>query len=161
MDAQAAAAAIILQPGEGRELPMGVGADRLVFKVTGEESAGLLTFLEYHAESGSRGTSLHSHDGHEEGFYVIEGVLDMQLGDEKLKARPGAWVFVPRGAVHAFWNSSPAPCRFVATFTPPGFEKFFEELAGMLAGGLTRDAAAMEDLSRRHGIRTVGPSPAL
>ena len=160
MDAQAAKA-IILQPGEGRELPMGVGADRLVFKVTGEESAGLLTFLEYYAEPGSPGTSLHVHDGHEEGFYVLEGVLDMQLGDEKLTARPGGWVFVPRGAVHAFWNSSPEPCRFVATFTPSGFEKFFAELAEILARGQTREATAVEELSRRHGIRTVGPSPAL
>jgi mannose-6-phosphate isomerase-like protein (cupin superfamily) len=138
---------------------MGLGGDRIVFKTTGEQSGGLLAFLEYHAQPGSIGTSLHVHDGHEEGFYVVQGVLDMQLGDEKLKAHPGAWVFVPRGAAHAFWNSGSEPCVFVGTFTPSGFENLFVERDRLLARGLTRADPELRDLGSRYGMTELGPPP--
>jgi quercetin dioxygenase-like cupin family protein len=161
VDGHAVAKVVLLEPGGGLELPMGVGADRITFKATGEDTGGMLTFLEYWGEPGSRGTTVHIHDGHEEGFYVIEGTLDMQVGDEKHKVAAGGYAFVPRGVAHAFWNDSREPCRFVATFSPPGFERFFIELAEMMATGTTRnDRAFMDEFSRRHGMTVVGPSPA-
>jgi len=160
MDGHAVAKAVVLEPGGGLDLPMGIGGDRIIFKATGEDTAGMLTFLEYWAEPGSRGTTVHIHEGHEEGFYVIEGTLDMQLGAEKLKVVAGGYALVPRGVVHAFWNESAEPCRFVATFSPPGFERFFIELAEMLATGATRDDDFMDEFSRRHGVTVIAPSPA-
>ena len=64
MDGHAVAKLVLLEPGGGLELPMGVGADRITFKATGEDTGGMLTFLEYWAEPGSRGTTVHIHDGH-------------------------------------------------------------------------------------------------
>ena len=154
------ARAIILAPDGGRTLILGRNDERIIFKAVGEDTAGMLAFIEYHIPPGSRGTSLHSHDGHEEGFYVVEGVLDMQLGDDMVAARPGAFVFVPRNAPHAFWNAGSEPCRFVATFSPPGFERFFEAQVTLLGGPTPPDRAALDRLALQHGMRVLGPSPA-
>ncbi len=158
MNTHPPARSIVLEPGGGHTLAL--GNDRITFKVVGEDTAGLLAFVEYEAAPGSPGTSLHSHDGHEEGFYVVEGVLDMQLGDAVLQARPGAFVFVPRHVPHAFWNAGAEPCRFVATFSPPGFERFFEEQTALLARGTPPAPSELDALARRHGLRVLGPSPA-
>ena len=139
---------------------LALGGDRITFKAVGEDTAGRLAFVEYEAAPGSRGTSLHSHDGHEEGFYVVEGVVDMQVGGAVLQARPGAFIFVPRHVPHAFWNAGTERCRFVATFSPPGFERFFEEQTALLARGTPPDPAELDALARRHGLRVLGPSPA-
>jgi quercetin dioxygenase-like cupin family protein len=154
------ARSIILEPGGGRSLVMGPDDERITFKAVGEDTAGMLAFVEYQIPPGSTGTTLHSHDGHEEGFYVLDGVLHMQLGDAVLAARPGAFVFVPRNVAHAFWNAGRERCRFVATFTPPGFERLFEDQVALLGRDTPPDRTELDELARRHGIRVLGPSPA-
>jgi quercetin dioxygenase-like cupin family protein len=70
------------------------------------------------------GPPLHHH-AFDEAFYVLEGELTFQLGDERRTAGPGELVFAPGGAVHTLGNLSGAPARYLLICAPPGFERRF------------------------------------
>lgn len=70
----------------------------------------------------------HIHDRDAEGFYVLEGTIDIGVGDAVHHATPGTFVHVPPQTVHD-WRVTSAWCRFLVIILPGGFEHFFEELA--------------------------------
>ena len=61
----------------------------------------------------------------EETYYVLEGQLEVLLGEETVVAGPNDFVNIPRGIVHCFRNTGTE--RMVLTFTPAGIEGWFEE----------------------------------
>ena len=68
---------------------------------------------------------------------------------------------MPKGLEHAFWNKGPTPARMLIMMSPPGFERYFEELAEGLASAGEDEEAAMSvrtTLSEKHDIEVVGPS---
>ncbi len=72
--------------------------------------------------AGDQGPPLHIHPYTEEAFYIAEGELTFQLGDQEVVTGPGAFVFVPRGVVHTAWNSGPGPMRGLLLLSPGGAE---------------------------------------
>ena len=44
----------------------------------------------------------HIHHAHEEGFYVLEGELELVVGTQTVRAGPGTCVMVPTGVAHTF-----------------------------------------------------------
>jgi oxalate decarboxylase/phosphoglucose isomerase-like protein (cupin superfamily) len=68
-------------------------------------------------------------------FYVLEGTLTMQLGEETHALGPGAFVCVPPGVVHTFSNRSEQAVRFLNFNTPSGWEQYMRDLAAALASG--------------------------
>src|SRR6266481_9320131 len=50
---------------------------------------------------------LHVHHRDDEAWYVLEGALVVQVGNDQVEARAGAAVFVPRGTLHTYWNPGP------------------------------------------------------
>jgi len=74
-------------------------------------------------------------------------------------APTGAFVFVPRGLEHAFWNEGTTEARLLSTVFPRGFESYFEELAeGLAAAGDDAQAATKlrKRLSEKYDIEVVG-----
>ena len=85
-----------------------------------------LGVVEVSVPSGWPGPPLHHH-AFAEAFYVLEGALTFQLGDERESSRgPGEFVFAPGGAIHTLANFSGAPARYLLLCTPGGFERRFE-----------------------------------
>ena len=78
--------------------------------------------------AGDPGPPLHRHPHTDEGFYVAEGELTFQLGDQELAAGAGSFVFVPRGMVHTARNSGPGPMRGLLLLSPGGAEHVIEEV---------------------------------
>lgn len=70
----------------------------------------------------------HVHERDAEGFYVLEGTIDIGVGDTVHHATPGTFVHVPKQTVHD-WRVTSAWCRFLVLIIPGGFEHFFEELS--------------------------------
>lgn len=71
----------------------------------------------------------HVHYEQEEAFYVLEGTFTFQSGDTTIEARPGSFVWVPRGTVHTFKNAGPGTGKGLFTNTLPGaHERFFREV---------------------------------
>jgi len=98
-----------------------------------EESAGAVALVESVVPPRWEGPPLHHH-AFDEGFYVLEGELTFQLGDELKSAKAGELVFAPADAVHTFANLSDAPARYLLVITPGGFERYFERIAAKNAG---------------------------
>jgi quercetin dioxygenase-like cupin family protein len=73
---------------------------------------------------GAPGPPLHVHD-FDEAFYVLEGRLTFQIGDELITVGAGGLAFAPGGAQHTLANLSSDPARFLIVFTPAGFEREF------------------------------------
>jgi quercetin dioxygenase-like cupin family protein len=98
-----------------------------------EESDGKVSVIENSTGPDFAGPPLHFHD-FDEAFYVIEGELTFQLGASVATARPGAFVFAPRGSHHALANLSGAPARYLLVCTPAGFERYFARIEAEQTG---------------------------
>jgi mannose-6-phosphate isomerase-like protein (cupin superfamily) len=61
---------------------------------------------------------LHLHRNDDEAWYVLEGVLCVQRGDEVVEVRAGAAVLVQRGTPHTYWNPTVKPVRYLLVMTP-------------------------------------------
>jgi mannose-6-phosphate isomerase-like protein (cupin superfamily) len=93
-------------------------------------------------------TGLHVHRVQEETFYVLEGVCEWLVGDQQVSAQRGAFVFIPPGTPHDIRNPGDEPARLLMTVSPPGHERYFEQLAGLTANGRP-DPDALSALRRR------------
>ena len=60
---------------------------------------------------------LHLHRNDDEAWYVLEGSLCVQVGDDVVEARTGSGVLVPRGTRHTYWNPSADPLRYLLIMT--------------------------------------------
>jgi quercetin dioxygenase-like cupin family protein len=131
---------IALQPGEG-EL---VGTS--VVKAARPE----LSLIEFEVKPGG-GVAPHFHKGHSDSFYVLEGELEVHVGDEVVSTVPGMYVLAPPGVVHYFRNVSAASARVLNLHTPGGFAEYRIELEALHEKGIQPDQAFFE----RHDIFDV------
>ncbi len=139
--------AVILEPGEAKILTL--AGKPLAVLVTKADSKHTCMF-DWTVPPGFS-TGLHVHRVQEETFYVVEGECDWQIGDRHVRARPGAYVFIPPGTPHNIGNSSGASARMIMTVSPPGHENYFEELSALVAkSGGTPDAATLAALRARY-----------
>src|ERR1044071_1085313 len=83
--------------------------------------------------SPNNGPPPHIHSREDECFFVLEGEVDFQIGDEKITARPGTFIQGPRDIAHSFKNNTQLPARILGFVTPAGFENFFNEFAQPVA----------------------------
>lgn len=109
-----------------------------------------LSFIELHVQPGG-GVSPHFHKAHSDSFYVLEGEIELHLGDEVVQGAPGTYVLAPPHVVHWFRNVGEAPARMLNLHTPGGFADYMRERAERAAQGLEPDAAFFE----RHDIFDV------
>jgi mannose-6-phosphate isomerase-like protein (cupin superfamily) len=81
-----------------------------------------LTVLEFDVTGGDDyGPDPHTHDDHTDSFFVLEGEVEITLGDETFTAGPGTFVAAPPGVRHGFKVPNP-PARFLNVHAPGGFE---------------------------------------
>jgi mannose-6-phosphate isomerase-like protein (cupin superfamily) len=157
------------QVGIAQEQPLHIvqsGADRtghphkaaranshLDFKVLSNETGGAVFIME-NRNMIRGGPPRHIHFEQEEWFYFVEGSDEilMEVGDRKLRLRPGDSVLAPRNVPHVWAYLGEMPGRMLFAFTPASkIESFFEEAS--------RPDAKVNDPSRfeRHGMKLVGP----
>src|SRR6266487_2466187 len=111
---------IVVPPGEGSSI-QGPAGGLLTFKARAAQTGGRLTAIE-NVIAPLDGPPLHSHADEDESWYIVEGRLRFQLGNELHEAPAGAFVFVPRGTPHCFQNIGDEPARILVLFTPAGME---------------------------------------
>jgi len=116
-------------------------------KISGAETSGALSLLEYTAPPYFPGPEPHIHTTMAEVFYVLEGALTFALPGRTLVAGPGAAVHVPPGVPHRFSNPAAAPARFLTFCTPGDFEGYFAELAAIISAAGRWPLADMSQLA--------------
>jgi quercetin dioxygenase-like cupin family protein len=125
---------IVRQPGEGRTIA--VVGDVYRFLATGEDTNGKYALWEALVPPGG-GPPPHVHSREEEGFYLLEGEIALQVGDKRLVATAGMFVNMPVGRLHSFKNETDRPARMLISVAPAGLEKMFFESGVPLPEGST------------------------
>jgi len=109
---------------------------------------------------------LHVHHTEDELFHVLDGELQLRVGDELISAPAGSVLLAPKGVPHTFRVVSPEGARWLVTTTAGDFEAMVRAAAraaehdGLPAPtGLPspEQAAAFAELTARHGIDLIGP----
>jgi len=100
------------------------------------------------------GPGVHIHRSHDEAFYVIEGQMKVQLGEEVVTVEPGAFVLVPKGMPHAHTNPGPKPNRLICVFTPGGMEGYLPRLTQLRMAG-QGDSQEARDLHVRFDTESL------
>lgn len=160
---------LILPPGAGRSIRGG----GITLKLGAERSHAWSVFEADVAPGFDVGA--HQHREAEELFYILEGELDLlafqprsttagdwrtwesDSGATVVRGGPGSVMFVPPGCPHAFHNPGPTPVRMLFQVSPPGHERYFEEMGELLAGSGPPDQGAIAALRARHDIRQLTP----
>jgi quercetin dioxygenase-like cupin family protein len=104
------------------------GGGLITFKVTSEQSGGVLCLFEHKASRGKR-TPLHLHADSDETAYIFEGELLLHIDGIEHIAGPGSVVWIPRGTPHAFLVTSEV-ARSLWVVTPGNVMESFYRQAG-------------------------------
>ncbi len=81
---------------------MQIRASTRTFKATGKETDGYFGLFELVMEPGANGASPHIHKKLTEIFYVVEGEIELVLGDRRIVAEPKTFMLVPENISHGF-----------------------------------------------------------
>lgn len=112
--------------------PTGIEAIRVL--VGGDQTGGHLGLVDETLSPEFDGPPLHVHPTFDELFFVLEGTLTFQVGDELTSVAAGDWMLASRGVAHTFANHSGRPARVLIAVTPAGFERYFLLISAELAG---------------------------
>lgn len=129
----------------------GLGISNIDFKVTPQDSGGVLIIENtFHAKGGP---ARHLHYDQDEWFYAAEGEFLVEVGDQRYPLHPGDSLLAPRRVAHVWAYVGDARGRMLITFLPAGhMEAFFREVT---------KANAMPPLDpalwRDHGMELLGP----
>ena len=153
---------VVLLPGQGRAA--WIGEARFTVKAEPEATLNHYSMAEF-TEPPGEGPPLHSHADEEEGFYVVDGEVVIQIGDQTLLATKGAFVLVPRDVAHTYRVVGDQPATLLIIISPPGFEgMFFEggvpaEGPGLPPGRVrTLTDAEWQALDLKYDRKIVGPA---
>lgn len=141
-------APIVLEPGEGHLLT--AAGTRTTFKVTSASTDGRFSLAEYTIPPKFPGPPPHIHRKFGHAWYVLEGVVQIQVGGQTYPATAGAFVYVPSGIAHTFSNPGRAPARMLAIDTPGGLEPYFEELARAFPEGTLLKREVVAEIQTRY-----------
>jgi len=71
---------------------------------------------------------LHVHTREAEAFYVLEGTIVYQAGDEFHHLAAGSFIYLPQGVPHAFRITGTTPVRFLSFDFPAGLMDLYDEV---------------------------------
>ena len=132
---------VIVRPaGDGEELSLGVVEGSI--KVGGRHALGSLAVMELALGSGFEGPVLHRHRATVDSFYVLDGILTLQLGDGTVEAPAGSYAVVPPGNDHTFSNPRDERVRILNVMAPGGLEQYLKEAAADSGGPPDRERLA-------------------
>lgn len=139
------------------------------FLVNGADTGGRLAVMEYQAQPGNEPPP-HLHHWENELFYVLEGEMELHVGDKALLVGPGDMALAPQGRPHAFAIRSPLLRMLILVQATGahavGLDAYFSAMA-MPAGRMTLPMGAvtyqMDDpahaarVAAGHGLRILTP----
>jgi mannose-6-phosphate isomerase-like protein (cupin superfamily) len=146
----------ILAPGEKHaDAPP---LERPFFRFASGQTGGLATLAEVRLPPLTAGPNLHVHTREDEMFFVLDGVMTVQVGDQLHEIAAGGLAWGARGTPHAFANRAEDPLRLMIMWIPGGAEGLFLDMRNYLqAAGGAPDPQVVADLQTRYGATHVGP----
>lgn len=120
--------------------------------LTGRQTGGACSAYRITTEPGD-GPPPHVHRNDDEAFYILDGQFEILCGERTETFGSGAFVFLPRNVVHTFRNVGTTTGRLLGIGTPPGHERFFEDVAAL---PFPPEMEAAIQVCTKHGIELVG-----
>lgn len=124
-ETQTTLSAVPRAPGEGSARWWFGGLASI--KLTAEDTGGQVSLCEM-LYPANYVVPRHVHHREDEIFWVLEGTMIVQVGDDAFTAGPGSMVFAPRGVPHRYL-AGPDPVRYLIAYTPGGYEGFIGEVS--------------------------------
>jgi quercetin dioxygenase-like cupin family protein len=121
----------ILCAGEGeRYVQLGTA---IIFKSLSHETSGAALMWENETPPGAM-VPPHMHQIEDEFIYLVNGEMEVTIGEATHTVRPGDLVKMPRGVPHAIRSTGPGMTKSFWTVVPAGkMESFFRALAALPA----------------------------
>jgi quercetin dioxygenase-like cupin family protein len=91
-----------------------------VIKATAADTGGQISLVEVTEHPGAE-APLHVHHRDDEGFWILDGEVTFEVGDQVIEASAGDYVFGPRDIPHRF-TVGERGCRMLFIMVPGGFE---------------------------------------
>ncbi len=135
--------------------PIGVLSDQIRILLKSRNSSSRMSAMVVDVPPGGF-VPPHSHALEEEGYFVLEGALDLTVGDRVETLPSGGFGHVPPGTLHAYANRTSEPVRFLAWTVGGPIDEFFEAMSRSVKE-MPRDAAVMEEIATRFGVTMAGP----
>ena len=105
--------------------------DIVTFLKTSDETNGQYTLAEVTLQPGGK-VGMHYHTDYTEHFEVVSGKLGLTHEKSEFHLLPGEKYFIPKKAMHRFFNDTSEPVVFLCTVTPArGFEKVLRIAYGL------------------------------
>ncbi len=99
----------------------------MIFKASGEDTGGTYSLTDSMVPP-QGDPPPHIHHREDEAFRVLEGELEVLVGENKFKAGAGSFVHLPKGVLHSYQNVGTGPARLLTLMVPAGLERFVEEV---------------------------------
>jgi quercetin dioxygenase-like cupin family protein len=110
------ATAVVVRPGDGHR----IGNVEFLARTadTPRFTLGIIDF------AAGRTLEAHVHTDEDDSFYILDGEITFELGEdgEEVVAGPGTFVLVPPGVRHGFANHRDTPARILNLHAPAGFD---------------------------------------
>jgi mannose-6-phosphate isomerase-like protein (cupin superfamily) len=121
------------------------------YLATGASTNGQFGLYRWNMAAEPSGPSAHFHKTISESFFVLSGTVRLFNGERWIDARPGDFLYVPEGGIHAFRNESGEPASMLLLFAPGApREPYFETLAEVALTGRRLTPEEWEEFCLRH-----------
>ena len=153
MEQTLARQAVVVKRGEGEVLP--VLGTQVRFLCESAHTQRRFSMMEVTLPL-DMGPPPHDHDW-DEAYYVLEGEVRFQVGEDVGVYSQGDFLFAPGGLVHAFQGASVKPARVLVFDAPATMEGFFREAAREIQV-FPQDLAKVPALGDKHQLRFQRPA---
>lgn len=125
----------------------GFAGTRVRMLLTGRQTDGAFCMMEM---SGPPGTSTptHVHTREDETVHVVEGELDVFLGDDVVTLRAGDTALLKRHEPHRIVIGGPGTARYLVVCTPAGFDDFVLACSGSRTGPIVPTPPTRQEVAR-------------
>ena len=140
---------ILVMPGGGDVIDIAGG--KFLHKVKSKDTGGVFSVIEIVTPPG-KGIAVHVHEKEDELVHLLEGEIEVTLGDQQMTAVSGVMALLPRGIPHGFTNTGTVPSRLLVTVLPGPFDNYFVELGELYKNGEPTEEA-LNALSEKYRIK--------
>jgi quercetin dioxygenase-like cupin family protein len=117
---QTAAGQTLAVPHDGGEARWWFGG-LAVIRATADQTGGALSVIEVTEPPGAE-APWHVHHRDDEAFWILEGTVRFEVGEQEVAASAGDFLFAPRDIPHRYIVGDTG-CRMLFILTPGGFDQ--------------------------------------